>query len=66
VPYDEPVVWVMLEGRARISVAGMKEAVTMGKGETVLLPAQMRNPVIKTETDCIWLEVTFPTKPEVG
>jgi mannose-6-phosphate isomerase len=66
VPYDEPVVWVMLEGRAHLRVDRMKDPVTLEKGETILLPAQMRNPVIKTETDCIWLEVTFPTKPEVG
>ena len=65
VPYDEPVIWIMLEGRARLTVDRIKEPVTLEKGETMLLPAQMENPVIKTETDCIWLEVTFPTKPEV-
>jgi hypothetical protein len=43
----------------------MKEATTFTRGDTVLLPAEMSNPVIKTKTDCIWLEVTFPTKPEV-
>ena len=65
IPYDEPVIWMMLEGKARVSVEGMKEPVTLSKGETILLPAQMKNPIIKTETDCIWLEVTFPTKVEV-
>jgi mannose-6-phosphate isomerase len=65
IPYDEPVIWMMQEGKARISVERMKEAVTLGKGDTVLLPAQMQNPIIKTESDCIWLEITFPTKAEV-
>jgi len=35
--------------------------VRLSRGETVLLPAQMKEPVIKTLADCIWLEVTFPT-----
>src|SRR5438445_1941304 len=48
VPYDEPVIWMMLEGSARVTVDRMKELVTLSKGETVLLPAQMQNPVIKT------------------
>jgi mannose-6-phosphate isomerase len=65
VPYDEPVVWIMLEGRARITVDRVKEVVTLVKGETILLPARMQNPVIKTESDCVWLEVTFATKGEV-
>jgi mannose-6-phosphate isomerase len=66
VPYDQPVVWVVLEGEAEVRVEGMREPVTFGKGETVLLPAEMRGPVIKTLSDCVWLEVTFPTRAEVG
>jgi mannose-6-phosphate isomerase len=66
VPYDEPVVWIMLEGEARVTVDGLKEPISFRKGETMLLPAVMKNPVMKTMTDCAWLEVTFPTKAEVG
>ena len=65
VPYDQPVVWMMLEGRAQIRVDGMKEPVEFQKGETLLLPAQMKNPVIKTLDACQWLEVTFPTGKEI-
>ena len=61
VPYDEPVIWMMLEGSCQIKVDGIKEPTTLSKGETVLLPAQMQNPVIKTTSDCVWLEVTLPT-----
>lgn len=61
VPYDEPVVWVMLEGEAQIKVGGISEPTRFTRGETLLLPAAMKNPVIKTLTDCVWLEVTFPT-----
>ena len=61
VPYDQPVVWIVLEGTAEVRVDGMKEATHFTKGETVLLPAEMKNPIIKTASDCVWLEVTFPS-----
>ena len=61
VPYDQPVVWMMLEGQAQIKVDGIKEAILLSKGETALLPARMKNPILKTLSDCIWLEVTLPT-----
>jgi mannose-6-phosphate isomerase len=63
VPYDEPVAWIMLEGTAEIrvqGVPGLSEPTRFTRGETVLLPAAMKNPVIKTLSDCVWLEVTFP------
>ena len=64
VPYDEPVVWIMLEGTAEVrvqGVAGLSEPTRFTRGETILLPAAMKDPVIKTLSDCVWLEVTFPT-----
>lgn len=66
VPYDEPVVWIMLEGEAQIRVDGGAEPTNFKKGETLLLPAKMSNPIMKTKTDCVWLEVTFPTKADLG
>ena len=60
VPFQEPVVWIMLEGVAQLKVDGYAEATKIKKGETVLLPASMKNPVLKTLSDCVWLEVTFP------
>jgi mannose-6-phosphate isomerase len=66
VPYDQPVVWIMLEGEAEVRVAGVKEPTRFTRGDTVLLPAEMKDPIIKTLTDCTWLEVTFPQKPEVA
>ncbi|HEV2296317.1 MAG TPA: type I phosphomannose isomerase catalytic subunit [Tepidisphaeraceae bacterium] len=65
VPYDQPVVWIVLEGSADVRVDGMKEPTRFTRGDTVLLPAEMKNPIIKTRTDCVWLEVTFPTGGEV-
>ncbi len=60
VPYDEPVVWMMLDGRAQVRVDGLAEPTEISRGDSVLLPAGMKNPMIKTLSDCVWLEVTFP------
>jgi mannose-6-phosphate isomerase len=59
-PYDKPVVWTMLEGEAHVRVDGLPEPVSVTRGETVLLPARMKSPAVKTLCDCVWLEVCFP------
>ncbi len=59
VPYADPVVWMMLDGRAEVRVDGHPPT-AVAKGDTVLLPARLSNPVVRTLTDCVWLEVTFP------
>jgi mannose-6-phosphate isomerase len=61
VPFKEPVVWIMIEGTALVTVDGHPEPTRMKKGDTVLLPASLKNPVLKVLSDCVWLEVTFPT-----
>jgi mannose-6-phosphate isomerase len=60
IPYDQPVVWMMLEGSAEARAAGVPEPTHIHRGDTVLLPAAMKQPTIKTLSDCVWLEVTFP------
>jgi mannose-6-phosphate isomerase len=60
VPFDDPVVWIMLAGEAEIRVDGVPETTRFKRGETILLPAAMKNPVLKTLSDCAWIEVTFP------
>ena len=64
VPYREPVIWIMLEGTAQVKVDGFTDPTKIKKGDTLLLPASMKNPVLKTLTDCVWLEVTFPIAKE--
>ena len=56
----DAVVWMMLEGQAEVRVDGLAETTPVKRGETILLPAAMKNPVIRTRTDCTWIEVTFP------
>jgi hypothetical protein len=62
-PYDQPVVWTMLEGEAHVRVEGLPEPVVIARGETVVLPARMKNPAIRTLADAVWLEVSFPVNP---
>jgi mannose-6-phosphate isomerase len=59
VAFGDPVVWMMLEGRAELRVDGQPPT-AVGKGDTVLLPARLANPVLRTSADCVRLEVTFP------
>jgi len=65
VPYDQPVVWMVLEGEAQVKVDDVKDPVRFTRGDVVLLPAEMKNPIIKTLSSCSWLEVTFPTGADV-
>ncbi len=62
VPYDQPVIWMMMEGEAELSVKDHREPTVVKKGETVLLPAKMNTPRVRTKGDAVWLEVTFPVK----
>ena len=59
VPYSDPVVWMMLEGRAELRV-DRQPPTLVARGDTVLLPSKLANPVLRTLADCVWLEVTFP------
>jgi mannose-6-phosphate isomerase len=62
VPYDQPVVWMMLQGECEVRVEGLVEPTRLGRGDTVLLPAKMNKPMLKTLSDCVWLEATMPTR----
>lgn len=62
IPYDQPVIWMMLDGEAEVSVGGGVEPTKLAKGQTVLMPAKMQKPTLKTISDCVWIEVTFATR----
>jgi mannose-6-phosphate isomerase len=60
-PHNQPTVWMMLQGEAQLSVDDVKEPTRFKRGETVLIPAKTNKLKLKTLSDCVWLEVTFPT-----
>ena len=53
-PLGRPVIWIMLQGQAKIGPTSLT------RGETILLPATMNDPLLTTSTQCRWLEVRFP------
>jgi mannose-6-phosphate isomerase len=61
VPYDQPVVWMILEGDVSVRVRNMDVPVKASRGTTLLLPAKLQQPVVTALGDAQWLEVTFPT-----
>ena len=59
-PTDEPILWIVLAGSGRIKVDGIKDPIRFTRGDTILLPPAMKNPVLTTAGECQWLEVKFP------
>ncbi|MEX0774642.1 MAG: type I phosphomannose isomerase catalytic subunit [Phycisphaeraceae bacterium] len=69
IPYDQPTVWMVLQGAGRMTPgnpsragrhAHSAEPLTFTKGDTLLLPASSKDAHVAFDADTIWLEVTFP------
>lgn len=60
IPHAEMVIWMMLEGQAEIAYDGADSPLACSLGETVLIPAGLKDGIIKTDDGCMWLEVTAP------
>ncbi len=60
IPYDELVTWIVLSGSGSVAHDGPGDAVAFKAGDTLVLPAALEGGRVRTETDCVWLEVTIP------
>lgn len=60
IPQGAPAVWMMIEGEAEVGVATERAPISLRRGDTVLMPATMTEPSLRTKTGCVWIEVTFP------
>lgn len=60
IPYDQPTIWMVLQGEGRITPGPDADAVPFGRGETMLMPAAMPEARVHLDRDTVWLEVTFP------
>lgn len=60
IPYDQPAVWMVLEGSGRIVAGDGRPTVAFQRGETLLIPANMHDARVTLKQDTVWLEVTFP------
>jgi mannose-6-phosphate isomerase len=60
IPYDQPAVWMVLQGAGRITADRDSEPVAFKRGDTVFVPANMDDAKVALDEDTTWLEVTFP------
>lgn len=56
---SKPMIWIVLQGDGQIKVDGIKDPIRFTRGDTVLVPAAMNHPVLKTMGETAWLEVSM-------
>lgn len=66
IPYAEPVVWMMLEGTGAVLTGSSETDTPFRRGDTILLPAALRDPRVRTDEDCAWLEITLPAPSDLA
>ena len=54
--------WMVLRGRGRVA-SGDSGQVAVGPGDTLLLPAGLRQPVLEVQDEMTWLETTLQAWP---
>ena len=59
IPYDQPTVWMVLEGAGRVTTADAAP-VEFARGQTLLMPARMTDAKVHLTADTRWLEISFP------
>ncbi len=66
VPYDEPVVWIVLEGGGRIVQKGRGEPTAFSRGDVLLLPAALGEATVEIDRDTQWLEASIPVRGSIA
>lgn len=66
IPYEEMVAWMVLDGAGTIRCDGLKEPIRFGVGDTVLLPAGLKNGRVAVEEVSTWLEISIPVVSSLG
>lgn len=65
IPYAELVSWLVLEGTGSVQCA-KQSPLPFAPGDCVILPANMKEPKLRTDTDCVWLEITIPVESDLA
>lgn len=60
-PYNQPAVWMVLEGAGHIDPGNGADPVAFRRGHTMLIPANLNDARVKFDEDTVWLEITFPS-----
>ena len=66
IPYEEMVVWIVLEGSGCIECKGQDELLVFGVGDTVVLPAAIKDGRVKVYERSMWLEVSIPIESSLA
>lgn len=66
VPYEEPVVWIVLAGRGCIEWSHGARSCEFRKGNVVLLPAALSHAFVRIDEPTQWLEVTVPVPSDLA
>jgi mannose-6-phosphate isomerase len=66
IPYEELVVWIVLEGSGSVTCEGLRQPLTFGVGDTVVLPAAMKNGRVSVHERSMWLEVSVPIESSLA
>lgn len=66
IPYAEPVVWMVLKGAGAVQTRSSNEELKFTRGDTVLLPAALRDARVRIDEDCAWLEITLPSPSDLA
>jgi mannose-6-phosphate isomerase len=65
IPHQELVIWIVLAGRGTIRGSGFA-ALDFEVGDTVLIPAAIKDGSVTTHASCMWLEVTVPITSDLA
>lgn len=60
IPHAEMVIWMVLEGSGSIAYDGPGSPLPFGLGDTVVIPAALKQGHVQAHANCLWLEVTIP------
>lgn len=66
IPYEELVVWIVLEGSGSIACGGLGQPLTFGVGDTVVLPAALKDGRVRVHKRSMWLEVSIPIESSLA
>jgi hypothetical protein len=61
-PYAEMMIWIVVEGRSTIVCAGLPEPMVIRAGDTVVLPAALKDARVLTTERSMWLEISVPVE----
>jgi hypothetical protein len=66
IPYAEPVVWMVLDGCGVLLTGSAETDTPFRRGDTILLPAELRDVRVRTDENCAWLEITLPAPSDLA